>query len=202
MATVRQQRKISPPSSTRERIEREAITIMSDKGYEATSMREIAEASGVTKPVIYYYFKSKENLCLHLIRSGLEKLRQSLKEICEDQASDVFEQIVCSVQVRFDFCEANVELMRFIYALNFGPDRKRIDYDFYSYGLEIFEMQAALIRRAADAGIIKKGKEEATVYYLRGIITTYVMLYVDGHGEFPSGLARTIVSDMVNGLRA
>ena len=64
--------------STRERIEKEAIAIFSEKGYDATSMRELAEASGVTKPVIYYYFKSKENLCHSLIRSGLEEFRQRI----------------------------------------------------------------------------------------------------------------------------
>jgi hypothetical protein len=84
--------------------------------------------------------------------------------------------------------------------LNFGPDRKKIKFDFFSYGMEIFEMQAGIFRRAVSAGLVRKGKEEVAVYYMRGIISTYVMLYVDGRGQFPPELARTIVSDMVNGL--
>jgi AcrR family transcriptional regulator len=187
--------------STKERIEKEAITVFSEKGYDAGSMREIAEASGVTKPVIYYYFKSKENLCHSLIHSGLEEFRRQLRSACDGEADDMFEQMVRVVEVQFDFCRHRVEFMRFIYALNFGPDRKKINYDFYAYGMEIFQMLAELMRRASAAGVIRRGKEEAAVYYLRGIISAYVMLYADGRSELAPDLARTIVTDMANGLR-
>ena len=186
--------------STKEIIERQAITILSEKGYDATSVREIAEASGVTKPVIYYYFKSKQNLCHHLIHSGLEGFRRQLKAVCEEPCDDMFEQMVRAVQVHFDFCEANTAFVRFIYALNFGPDRKKIDYDFYSYGMENLRILTELMRCASEQGLIRRGKEETAVYYLRGIINTYVMLYVDGRGGLAPDLARTIVADMINGL--
>jgi AcrR family transcriptional regulator len=187
--------------STKERIEREAITIFSEKGYDATSMREIAEASGVTKPVIYYYFKSKENLCHHFISSALEEFRQQVRSVCEGNSDDVFEQLVHAVRIHLDFCRGRTEFVRFIYALNFGPDRKKINYDFYSYGMEIFRMLTGVMRRASEEGMIQEGKEETAADYLRGIINMYVMLYLDGRCDFPPELARTIVTDMVNGLR-
>jgi hypothetical protein len=56
------------------------------------------------------------------------------------------------------------------------------------------------MKRASRAHIIRPGKEETAVYYLRGILSAYVMLYVDGRGDLPSGLARAIVTDLVNGL--
>ena len=36
--------------------------LFSKKGYDAVSIREIAEAAGVTKPAIYYYFEGKKTL--------------------------------------------------------------------------------------------------------------------------------------------
>jgi AcrR family transcriptional regulator len=190
----------STPLSTKEIIERNAITLFSEKGYDATSMREIAESSDVTKPVIYYYFKSKENLCHHLIRLGLEEFRQQFQKTCEAEADDMFDQLIRAVEVHFEFCRGHVEFVRFIYALNFGPDRKKINYDFHSYDMEIFRMLMGLMRRISRAGVMRKGKEEAFVYYLRGIINAYVMLYIDGQGELPPRLARTVVTDIVNGL--
>lgn len=187
--------------STKERIEKEAITLLSEKGYDATSMREIAEASGVTKPVIYYYFKSKENLCHHLISSALEEFRQQIRSVAKGNSDDVFEQLVRMVQIHFDFCRGRTEFMRFIYALNFGPDRKKINFDFYSYGMEIFQLLVGVMRHASGEGMIREGKEETAVDYLRGIMNIYVMLYVDGRCDFPPELARTIVTDLVNGLR-
>jgi AcrR family transcriptional regulator len=163
-------------------------------------MREIAEAARITKPVIYYYFKNKEQLCHHIISSGLDEFHQILKRVCEAPAADVFDQIVKMVNIHFKFCKRHIEFMRFIYAVNFGPDRDKIDYDFFSYGMELFRMQVALMHRAVEAGLIRAGKEEDSVHYLRGIINTFVMLYVDGRHPLNSDLAVTIVSDMVHGL--
>jgi AcrR family transcriptional regulator len=38
------------------------------KGYDRTSVQEIVAAAGVTKPVLYYYFRNKEGLYLELLR--------------------------------------------------------------------------------------------------------------------------------------
>ena len=200
MTNTPNNRSKSNSNSTKKAIEQNAISILSDKGYAATSMREIAEASGVSKPVIYYYFKSKENLCQYIIQSGLESLQHRLREVCEEVSDDVFEQLIRTVELNFDFCRRNVMFVRFMYALNFGPDRKKINYDFQSYSMENFRILTELITRASDAGLIRSDKVEATVDYLRGIISTYVMRYVDGRGELPSELPRTIVTDIISGL--
>ena len=44
-----------------------ALTCFSTKGFHATSMEEIADAAGVTKPVLYQHFRSKRQLYLELL---------------------------------------------------------------------------------------------------------------------------------------
>lgn len=59
-----------PPSeggALRERILHVATRSFSARGYAATSMRDLAEAAGCTKPALYYYFGSKEALFAQLI---------------------------------------------------------------------------------------------------------------------------------------
>lgn len=51
----------------RSRIKDAAFKLMAEKGIDGVSMREIAEKVHVTKPVLYYYFKDKEDLCLAII---------------------------------------------------------------------------------------------------------------------------------------
>jgi AcrR family transcriptional regulator len=53
-------------ASTRERILDVALDLFSDKGYDATSLREIAERLGVTKAALYYHFASKEDILMAL----------------------------------------------------------------------------------------------------------------------------------------
>jgi AcrR family transcriptional regulator len=45
-------------SDTRTRIQDVALDLFIEQGYEATSLREIAEKLGVTKAALYYHFKT------------------------------------------------------------------------------------------------------------------------------------------------
>ena len=56
-----------PCPAVRDRLLNVALQLFAQKGYESTSVREIASVAEVTKPTIYYYFKSKEGLYLELL---------------------------------------------------------------------------------------------------------------------------------------
>lgn len=55
------------PSGTRVRALSTALELFSRDGYDAVSMREIAEALGVTKAALYHHFTSKEEIARELI---------------------------------------------------------------------------------------------------------------------------------------
>ena len=48
-----------------------ALHLFFKRGYDTVGVQEIAEVSGVTKPTLYYYFKSKNGL----LKSLIEKKR-------------------------------------------------------------------------------------------------------------------------------
>jgi len=58
----------APPDerTTRERILDIAIELFIEKGYDKTSLREIAERLGFTKAALYYHFPSKQDILLAL----------------------------------------------------------------------------------------------------------------------------------------
>ena len=45
-------------NNSRERLLETATELFAEKGYAGASVREIVEKAGVSKPVLYYYFKS------------------------------------------------------------------------------------------------------------------------------------------------
>lgn len=64
---------------TRGDIQRAALTRFTDQGYDATSLREIAEDLGVTKAAVYYHFRSKEEILsslVHDVATSLEELME------------------------------------------------------------------------------------------------------------------------------
>jgi AcrR family transcriptional regulator len=54
-------------SDTRARIQRVALELFAEQGYDKTSLREIAERLDVTKAALYYHFKSKEDIVRSLV---------------------------------------------------------------------------------------------------------------------------------------
>jgi AcrR family transcriptional regulator len=59
---------------TRTRIQQVALRLFIENGYEATSLREIAEEIGVTKAALYYHFKSKDEIVTSLIDDNVARL--------------------------------------------------------------------------------------------------------------------------------
>src|SRR5262245_41798982 len=52
----------TPRTDTRSRVQKVALELFAEQGYEKTSLREIAERLGVTKAALYYHFRSKEDI--------------------------------------------------------------------------------------------------------------------------------------------
>lgn len=59
---------------TRARIQRVALELFAEQGYETTSLREIAERLDVTKAALYYHFKSKEDIVAGLVGDAYAKI--------------------------------------------------------------------------------------------------------------------------------
>ncbi|HEX4818339.1 MAG TPA: helix-turn-helix domain-containing protein [Nonomuraea sp.] len=63
---------------TRTRIQEIALRLFTEQGYEATSLREIAEELGVTKAALYYHFKTKDDIVASLVDLRIAELEELL----------------------------------------------------------------------------------------------------------------------------
>jgi AcrR family transcriptional regulator len=57
-----------------------ALQLFADRGYRATTMDDVAEAAGVTKPLLYQHFSSKRALYLELVDSVAHDLLSAVGE--------------------------------------------------------------------------------------------------------------------------
>ena len=64
-----------PTSDNRERILRAAEHLFAERGFDAASVGSIADAAGVNKALVYYYFESKDHLLVSLFDDMLEDMR-------------------------------------------------------------------------------------------------------------------------------
>ncbi len=59
-----------------ERIAEEATRLFVANGYHGVSMREIAEAVGISKAGLYYHFRDKEDLFIAILTANLERVEE------------------------------------------------------------------------------------------------------------------------------
>ena len=64
--------------SRRAEICRTAAQIFQERGYDATSVSDIARALGITKAGLYHYFESKEALLFEITAYGLDRVRDDV----------------------------------------------------------------------------------------------------------------------------
>jgi AcrR family transcriptional regulator len=119
----------SRPNDQRSLIARAAAELFARKGYAATSMNEIAEASHLSKPGLYHHFKDKAEVLLHIadghvsrlvdIVTGVEALQlapdERLPELIEafmaEYAEAQHEHRVLTEDVRFLAPEAQARVL-------------------------------------------------------------------------------------------
>jgi AcrR family transcriptional regulator len=56
-----------PPTETRQRIQDVARELFTEKGVQRTSLQDIANRLGITKPALYYHFSSREDLVRSIV---------------------------------------------------------------------------------------------------------------------------------------
>ncbi|MCU1538964.1 MAG: regulatory protein TetR [Humibacillus sp.] len=130
-----------PPAPRRRmpRAEREAqiLTVaeqvFAENGYQATTMDDIAERVGVTKPLIYDYFGSKDGLLIACV----DKARTELADATEvafralPQGSSLEQVMRAGIAAFFDFIDHHALAFRLIHhesaaAVSTGSDIERI----------------------------------------------------------------------------
>lgn len=95
-------------SDTRERIQVVALELFAERGYERTSLREIAERLQVTKAALYYHFKTKDEI---------------LRSVFEDASAEV-DELIAWGQAQPRTLETRQELLRRYAALLGGRWRR------------------------------------------------------------------------------
>jgi len=99
-------------SSTKGKIIMAAIRLFPEKGYEGTSMNAIAEAAGVTKPAVYYYFENKEEMFREMIEIGQQHGLKRAQEIIKEEKS-FREKLIDLIMERFTIPQKLPELEKF-----------------------------------------------------------------------------------------
>lgn len=103
---------------TREEILAAALDLFLGQGYDATSLREIAERLDLTKAALYYHFPAKEQLVVELTRQFLNDLADLLATARAERERARAE---CRVELLSAYLDLLIEHFRVIELLSRNP---------------------------------------------------------------------------------
>jgi AcrR family transcriptional regulator len=93
-----------PAARRRRQLLAVALESFAAAGYHATSMDDIAEQAGVTKPVLYQHFPSKSELYRELVVTVGEELRETVTDKATAEA-DPYRRVLAGFRAYFRFVE-------------------------------------------------------------------------------------------------
>lgn len=81
----------------REAVLRTAARAFNENGFHATSLDDVAERLNVTKPTVYHYIKSKDEILFECVKIGLEMM-QSAIDVASSSGGKAIDKLIAAMQ--------------------------------------------------------------------------------------------------------
>jgi AcrR family transcriptional regulator len=167
--TKKRMKSASPDMAVRERLLSCATELFTQKGYTATTVREIVADAGVTKPVLYYYFGNKEGIYLELIRGAFAKF-DALLDASRNKQGTATEKLLHLADQTFSLFMENIEVAKLMYSIYYGPPQGAPFFDFDRYHLKFHDAIRRLVREGIRQGEFQEGSAEDMMWAIIGAV--------------------------------
>ncbi|WP_027417984.1 TetR/AcrR family transcriptional regulator [Aneurinibacillus terranovensis] len=134
---------------TKELIFQGALKAFADKGYNETTMEQIAEICGVAKGTLYYNFKTKEDLYVFVMESGVQRFIEKIKDFIEIVEPVEFRtRMMRLVEAHLDFFQNETDFCRLLLSKGWGTQERHytIRHVLQSY-FEVLESELETARK-------------------------------------------------------
>ena len=188
--------------SVRDRLLCAAVELFARKGYSATTVREIVDAAGVTKPVLYYHFGSKEGVFLALMGDALRTFEAALVAGLDAEGS-ARDRIVRVLGDALDLIVANLDMVRMVHSVLFGPPQGAPFFDFEAFHRRFIGTLSTILEGGIERSELRAGDAEDMAYAIFGAfdVCQGMILLHPGSGFDRRRLER-VLDVVFNGLLA
>ncbi len=98
--------------SPKEKILQTAVELFARKGFDGTSVDEIARLAQVNKAMIYYYFSSKDELLSFIIRKSIHDFNTIIDKMDLESCHSLLEMIRTFVSAGVHYIDENTQLIK------------------------------------------------------------------------------------------
>jgi AcrR family transcriptional regulator len=100
-----------------------AFAVFGRQGYKKASVADIAEAAGIAKGMVTYYFGSKKNLYLYLAEFGHRILVDMVHRHFDRDVDDFFDKIRMGTEIKAAILKEHPALLQFFVSMYYEQDK-------------------------------------------------------------------------------
>jgi AcrR family transcriptional regulator len=185
-----------PAARRRRQLLDTALAVFAERGFHGTAMNDIAEAAGVTKPVLYQHFRSKRELYREVLEDVGGRIEETIAKAAAG-APGPREQVEAGFAAYFRFVAGEQDAFQVL----FGGDTRR-DPEFTRQAAETEASIAKAIAALIDIEGIDAEHQALLAHGLVGLAEgTSRRWLADGCREDPEALATQVAELAWAGLR-
>lgn len=174
--------------NTKERIMDVALHMFSEKGYEATSIRNICSEVGIKESTLYYHFKNKQDILDSLVTKFKNHIAELLSHIDEipdkaylndvktpdDPASRIMETYMMDSYLFDPFCNLMIRLMMIE---QFHNEELRELYERTMF-IDPYKIQMKIMKRLAPPEVLSDSRTEKRARMIHAYMTMLTFRYL------------------------
>jgi AcrR family transcriptional regulator len=175
-----------------------ATTLFATKGYHPSSVADIVEGVGVGKGVFYWYFQSKEQLFVEILREAQKDMRRGQQRAITG-VEDPVERLALGLRAAVMWSAEHRDLF---HLFEFAATDE-------TFGKAMRTGRATLVGDAVEhlkdaiaEGRIPDRDPEQLAHALLGVSTLLTLEYVHHRGESPESVADIVVDFCLGGIGA
>jgi AcrR family transcriptional regulator len=176
----------------------QARELFSRVGYRETSLQEIADRLGITRPLFYYYFESKEALLWALIGHLGDDLLERARPIAASKA-DPDERLRDLVTSHVDTLLMNADAFRIYFAerhLVTGTRDRRLRRGEKAY----LDLIAAVLAEGQRGGRFVAGDPQVLAHFATGLPNSLLGWYTPGGPTSAADIGALVADTIAKGL--
>ena len=160
----------------RKKILDKALTVFMDDGFENATFQKIADRSGITRTILYLYFKNKRDIFTYSIKQLLANVEDNINSIHADNSLNSIEKITRVLMDIFKLLEQNRKLLYVIldYLLHISKSDINPETRVRRRTGRLRHILASMVIEGVKAGELKKVKVKTADDYLYSFIESAI----------------------------
>jgi TetR/AcrR family transcriptional regulator len=180
------ERKEREKEHRKEEIVDAAQKLFFEKGLQAATLDDIAEAAELSKGTIYLYYKSKEDLYLAVMMRGMQTLHEMFDARIKTEP-DVVKALMALQETYLDFFHKHRSYFRMLHFLQTPQFHKQVSSEMMQEALlvnqKIWNVAIAIIERGINEGILISNLNAVEIVIILWSGATQLMMRMDTEGE-------------------